>query len=79
MHFHDMIFLLGVTIEPFISTDMDVHPERHINRIKVFTHCNCSKYFNRRRPAGFFTEQEKDLFKHSLHHLLCHDIHHNHI
>ena len=35
MHFHDMIFLLGVTIEPFISTDLDVHPERHINRIKV--------------------------------------------
>lgn len=53
MHFHDMIFSLGVTIEPFISTDLDVHPERHINRIKVFTHCTCSRYFNRRRPAGF--------------------------
>ena len=42
MHFHDMIFSLGVTIEPFISTDLDVHPERHINRIKVFTHCTVS-------------------------------------
>ena len=54
-----MIFSLGVTIEPFISTDLDVHPERHINRIKVFTHCTCSRYFNRRRPAGFFTDVYK--------------------
>lgn len=72
-------FSLGVNIELFIPTDLEVHSDRYFSRTKVFAGCPCSRYFNRQYPDGFFTEQEKGLFKHSLYHLFYHDIHHNHI